>query len=633
MQLNSITSRRYDVWLLAITAAVIAFFVVVMHQYAPAQQHYAEISQLRFVSDPDGRFDARQLMGDSSIDWQPAANPVNLGMHDHPYWFRFSLPASLPEHDADLLEINYPLLDNIDVTFYSRGNPAPLAHKRLGDNLPFAYREIAHESHIVEVPRSEAPIEVLMRVKTSGTIKLPLRLWKEQVFIEYTSQHNLLMGMFFGVLMAIGLSNGFFFLTTRNLSFLVYAGYVFSMMLTLAVLHGQAYAHLWPAQVWFQGRAVVIFANTTIMFAVLFTNRLLQVDQHSRLVSRLLTLISLLFLGNILLSLVLPYAYVIKIFLVMLSTVVVFILSVSVWLAMKGNVLARYHAFAWSILLLSGLTASFDNFNLIAFPVPSTYLLILGAAVETLLLTLVLAISYSHNQEEKTDAQNKALEQEKQALDAQAELMSVQQQYQAELEYQVGERTLELEIALRELSEANRELENLNTIDSLTGIRNRRHFDKRLQAEARLSRREQTPLSLVMVDIDHFKQINDRYGHATGDACLRHVAKLLPGILKRPTDDVCRYGGEEFAIILPNTELEGATQLVDQIRATIEATPVIVDGHPVSMTLSAGVGTTIVGYDEQELALLKLADRMLYAAKQGGRNQVHGQFLTSGQDT
>ncbi len=165
------------------------------------------------------------------------------------------------------------------------------------------------------------------------------------------------------------------------------------------------------------------------------------------------------------------------------------------------------------------------------------------------MLAFILAISYSRQRDFMLSAKEDALEKEREAVRAKQALIELQQSTQDELEYKVGERTLELEIALRELSEANRELEKLNTIDPLTGIRNRRHFDKRLQAEGRRSRREQTPLALAMVDIDHFKSVNDQHGHSAGDACIQHVATILQQQLKRLSDDVCRYGGEEFGLI------------------------------------------------------------------------------------
>lgn len=129
------------------------------------------------------------------------------------------------------------------------------------------------------------------------------------------------------------------------------------------------------------------------------------------------------------------------------------------------------------------------------------------------------------------------------------------------LERMVQERTLELEIALRELNEANQKLTEQATIDSLTGVKNRSTFDKRLQAEGRISRRQQTPLALLMLDIDRFKTINDKHGHLAGDQTLKSIADTLKNILRRPSDLVSRFGGEEFAIILPNTDTSGALRV------------------------------------------------------------------------
>lgn len=208
-----------------------------------------------------------------------------------------------------------------------------------------------------------------------------------------------------------------------------------------------------------------------------------------------------------------------------------------------------------------------------------------------------------------------------------AERQLQQQQYQHTLEYEVQERTLELEVTLRELHEKNAELSRLSSTDALTGTRNRRYFDTRLVAEARRCRREQTPLSLAMIDIDYFKKINDTYGHAVGDACIRHVAAVLKLQSRRSSDDVCRYGGEEFALILPNTDSHGALQLIESMREKLEAFPVQVEGHTISLTFSAGICTGLMDEEEQEVELLRQADQLLYEAKKAGRNCVKAAMM------
>ena len=186
----------------------------------------------------------------------------------------------------------------------------------------------------------------------------------------------------------------------------------------------------------------------------------------------------------------------------------------------------------------------------------------------------------------------------------------------------VQERTLELEITLRELHEVNHKLTEQSTIDSLTGVKNRSAFDKRLIAESRISRRQETPIALLMLDIDRFKSINDQYGHLAGDQALRVIAQTLQQHLKRPTDLVSRFGGEEFAIILPNTVAEGAIQVAETIREAVAAIKFEWEGKVIPLSISIGVSADIVTHEQHGTELLEQADKALYQAKNGGRNQV-----------
>ncbi len=202
------------------------------------------------------------------------------------------------------------------------------------------------------------------------------------------------------------------------------------------------------------------------------------------------------------------------------------------------------------------------------------------------------------------------------------ERFALQEKTSQELETQVNERTFELQVTLRELEEKNQELEQLNTEDALTGIKNRRFFDKKLVMESRRSRREQTPLSIIMLDIDRFKAINDTYGHPTGDQVIKAVASIIKNRLKRPLDEVVRYGGEEFVVLLPNTENKGAYDIAEQIRQTIAQSGVVVDGTDIKFTISAGVYTDVANDINNPEIFTECADKALYYAKQHGRNQV-----------
>ncbi|MBU2880591.1 diguanylate cyclase [Psychrosphaera sp. B3R10] len=186
----------------------------------------------------------------------------------------------------------------------------------------------------------------------------------------------------------------------------------------------------------------------------------------------------------------------------------------------------------------------------------------------------------------------------------------------------LADQNFEMQVTLRELKEKNHELEKLNTLDALSNIHNRRHFDKRILAELRRSRREQLPLSLVMFDIDHFKKVNDTYGHLIGDEVIRSVALTAAETLQRSTDEVFRYGGEEFALILPNTEKLGAFALAEKIRIKISQLAINSEKGPVSCNASFGVGFTDATHSMSPKDIIGQADDALYQAKETGRNRV-----------
>jgi len=153
--------------------------------------------------------------------------------------------------------------------------------------------------------------------------------------------------------------------------------------------------------------------------------------------------------------------------------------------------------------------------------------------------------------------------------------------------------------------------------DGLTGVYNRRHFGAQLDHEFRLCRRSQIPLSLIMIDLDFLKKINDTAGHLAGDAAIKHTADSIVASV-RSTDTTARYGGEEFVVILPHTDSEAAMQVAEKIRETIASTSVPDLGH---VTASLGVATFPM-HAETEAELISMADQALYAAKRGGRNRV-----------
>jgi|GEM_PF-213713 len=194
------------------------------------------------------------------------------------------------------------------------------------------------------------------------------------------------------------------------------------------------------------------------------------------------------------------------------------------------------------------------------------------------------------------------------------------QHQRLELEY----KNLALKALSQQLSIANHELERLAAVDGLTQVYNRRRFDEVFLAEWNRLLRDEKPLSLIMCDVDNFKAYNDTYGHQAGDVCLSKIAQAIAKTAKRPADCVARYGGEEFVVVLPNTDLAGATHVAEAIRLAVQQLNISHSTSSVKnrVTMSLGVASQIPSDDLAPSLLVEAADRAVYAAKECGRNRI-----------
>jgi diguanylate cyclase (GGDEF)-like protein len=174
----------------------------------------------------------------------------------------------------------------------------------------------------------------------------------------------------------------------------------------------------------------------------------------------------------------------------------------------------------------------------------------------------------------------------------------------------------------RALVEANDKLRRQAEVDGLTQIANRFQLDRRLVAEFARCARSRKPLSVILFDIDHFKRFNDTYGHATGDECLKLVARTAQDEIRRPADLLARYGGEEFCVLLPETPLSGAMAIAEALRSRVERLALDTPKGSTTLTISIGVACAVPASEGTPAAWLTKADAALYEAKHAGRNAV-----------
>jgi len=523
---------------------------------------------------------------------------IKLGFDNRVQWFRFELSNSSSLAESKYLELDAPLLDNITLYILYEGRIRSLQH--LGDNQPFNLRPVLHESFIIPMLiNPNETLEIYIATQTSGSTQLPITLWQKEFFQEKQNYQRLLTGNFIGLVMAVILACLIAYSVRRQHSSLLNAGFIISFLMIILTLNGFAFHYLWPNQPALQQHAFYIFSCSTILFSALLARQTLKHFYQDHQLMSWFKYIAILSLW--LLPATLYLSYQVGLYLIIVISIVICLCHLYAGIIAWKHGLHEHQEFNYglSVLLISSLLISLNNFSPLILPVSNLNLLQISLISHILFLTIsVIRSSYVHYSEfggEEVIADPDVLR---------------------------SEQMLELQLALRELEEKNQQLEKINTIDSLSGLFNRRYFDKRLQAELKRGRRELSPLSLILFDIDHFKKVNDTYGHITGDEVIRSISLAASQQLNRTTDEVFRYGGEEFAILLPNTNQKGAETLAEKIRSAIEGLTITLNEQTISCKVSLGVAShdskTVIEPD----SFIDMADSALYKAKHSGRNQV-----------
>ena len=259
----------------------------------------------------------------------------------------------------------------------------------------------------------------------------------------------------------------------------------------------------------------------------------------------------------------------------------------------------------------------FKGFGIMPHNILTRFTALIGSVIEVTLLSLALADRINILRMEVEESQVEAL--------------ILKQQFVQQLEDVVEERTLQLNHTLLEVEEKNKhikmqrdELEQFSKTDALTGIPNRRQFDNIYSLEWRHARREQSLLSIAMIDIDHFKQFNDTYGHLQGDICLKDVAQALNRTCNRPGDFVARYGGEEFVVIVSQANRETACALIELMVNKIRALKIEHSNSSTGkfLTISVGLASMVPKQGLNPESLVEKADTLLYEAKKNGRDRI-----------
>ncbi len=591
-----------------------------------AQPHYGLGHRLQYIEDKTGELTLPEVTSSAlKALWQESqVETPNFGIAaNSAYWF------AIPLFNDDLyianwlLEIGNPTIDSIELYTLPKSGlmEGEYSHRLDGGNqYPFSQRQ-RQDPHFL-FPISLEPQQVTwlyLRVKNSNAMKLPLTLWQEEAYTSQRQTELLIQGAYFGMMVIMTIYNLFVYFSLRDKSYLYYVLFVVTFSAWMFIEKGLAFQYIWPNGVWQNSQLYPVLASISIGMTALFTNEYLSLRSNHPTYYRILYCLSLIWIVITLCAFVLPVSFVMTLIpLVALPGGALLLLAgLLMWKA--GLVAARYYTIAWTAVIIGAMTYTLLILGIAPSNIFTENALQVGSILEVFLLSLGLANRINTARKEKEAA---LLESVELKTTIQKTKLNFQQKINKELEGRVQERTQALEATLGKLAEVNKKLHVLSTTDGLTGVMNRRFFDENYPIEWLRARREKLPLSIIVVDIDYFKKVNDNYGHSAGDECLKIVASTLKNLVKRPADAVSRFGGEEFVMTLPNTDLLGASYLAEHIREHIEALRIDIPDHNLQLTISLGVATTIPSAEVEPEALFCLADDALYTAKDNGRNQV-----------
>ena len=556
-----------------------------------------------------------------SQDWQPIARKSpNFGFTSDVYWFRFQLHNASAKVLSRVIELPIPFLD--DVRLYHFAGQTLQTQYSLGDEQPFGQRAVRNRNFMMPLQLAPGNNEIYLRLASSGTIEAPLRVWDPVFYQAASIDENLTQGGVIGILLIMLVYNLFVYFSTRDVNYLYYIGFVASYLLFHLTLTGYTFAYVWPNAVSWNGIAISIFAASAALFTCLFTDSFLKLRSFSRSASNLVRFLAVCSALLLVAGFVLPYSISIRIVVAMTLPITATALIMGYWRWWKGAKFARFYCLAWTAILLGILALNTSKAGWIPTNIWTENASQIGIVLLVVLLSFTLADRINSDRSLRLNAQAVALGHERTARASQAALIRTKEQANQELEQRVLSRTNDLNAAMAQLSQANERLQMLSTTDGLTQIGNRAYFDAAAVTEMRRAERQQGNISIILMDIDHFKHVNDTFGHPAGDACLRALADMLRPRIDRAGDILARYGGEEFIIVLTGVDLRGTLTLAEELRKAVDRLRVEVDGKMLRFTASFGVVSTVPQAPLSLQDLVAAADRALYAAKHDGRNCV-----------
>lgn len=564
--------------------------------------------RLQVLKDPERRFDLEQVLARSAAFSPSDQEILNPGYTDAGYWVRFRLKNPTSQALTVYLKYQSRFVDHLDL--HQVADDGRRTVVRSGRTVPPPERPYQSREFVFPIELSSGTASTFyVYAASADTLTLPFYLMDaETLKADRLTTHSWFV-FYQGLVFAMSVFSLFMFLIVRSSVYLYYSlAIVLHHGLFFALFDGFGSLYFGLEDPWWSREAISILLCISMAVILQFGRALLNTAEELPRLDRLVRGLIVFALITAVFSTFIDYYISIRIGNPIASATAVLMWVVG-WMSYRnGHAAARYFLMAWTFVIIGGIAYSLKSWGLAPSNLFTEYGWQIGSGIEALLLSMAIA------ERVRVEVQHRERSQE-QAREAQEHALAVQRRSNEVLEERVRQRTEELEAA-------NRKLEQVSITDDLTGLPNKRYLQQTLVTEVERARREQTPVAVMMLDIDHFKQINDAYGHLVGDDCLYELARLLQGEIQRSTDLVARYGGEEFCVVLPNTDASGAIEVGECVRSAVEALRFTVNGESVPITVSAGLTVERPSDSVSSEHLVQLADDALYQAKRDGRNRL-----------
>ena len=556
--------------------------------------------QLYFIEDFSEQLEIGQILEDQT-EWQHNEDgEFAHGYSDSAWWFKLSIINTSAEPQQRMLELGYAILDFVDIYVVTDGEVVTTYNT--GDLRPYKSRPVDSANFVVPLKiDSQQQLDVYYRIKTGSSLQVPIKIWHQDSFYEHESTTNIIHGLYYGAMVIIAAYNFLIFLLLRDRSYLYYVCFVLSSPFFFLSISGQGFRYLWTDQLYWNSVSLLFSLSCLILFGALFTRRFIGLHKVSIALDRLIMAFAVLGGTMLFLSFFIPYKSAILILIPISALACVSDLVAGSVAWYRGVQSARFYVIAWGCFLVATIVMASQKIGLLPKVFVVEYAVQLGSVLEAVLLSFALV--------ERINTERRL------RFEAQTETIDTTRRLNVELEKRVEERTFELE-------QLNRRLEVLSNTDQLTQLFNRRYFEQVFAAEWERCRRYRHSLSVLLIDIDHFKKVNDEYGHPAGDACLVEVSKKMNNMMRCPTDIVARFGGEEFCVLLPETDVDGASVVAERLRSEVSNVNIRAENTDFQVTISVGVSCLIPGDSDRKEEMLSNADKALYLSKSKGRNRV-----------